>query len=294
MVPSLPQAVVSQLLLQLAAVGAGGILATVDICVRVGSRVALRSVSAVVWRLISSTGLGRRSACALTGTGPSVCKGLQRSVDNRACVCQPGYLCDGNTLGGVNPCSPNPCQYGGTCAAGSSGYTCSCPPGLTGTNCDVTINPCAPSPCQNNGVCRSDGRGNYTCSCRAGFTGTNCETNIDDCAVNYCQNGGTCIDGIYSFTCSCPPGWAGSYCQLCSSNTCQNGGTCTNGVTCTCPAAWTGTTCQLKVDSKSAPGGAPDARAQQLPVLWCACCGGAATPAHGPVPHLLACACFLH
>ena len=54
----------------------------------------------------------------------------------------------------------------------------------------------------------------YTCSCPTGFAGTNCETNIDDCAAAPCENGGVCSDGIASYTCACPAGFAGANCEI--------------------------------------------------------------------------------
>ncbi|MFE8596283.1 LamG-like jellyroll fold domain-containing protein [Archangium violaceum] len=42
-----------------------------------------------------------------------------------------------------NDCSPNPCQNGGTCVDGVNSYTCQCPSGWTGTNCET---PTAPEP----------------------------------------------------------------------------------------------------------------------------------------------------
>jgi hypothetical protein len=50
-------------------------------------------VSAAAWKVVSSTGLANsRKACALTAaTGPHACEGMQRSADNKTCVCTLGY-----------------------------------------------------------------------------------------------------------------------------------------------------------------------------------------------------------
>jgi Notch-like protein len=56
-------------------------------------------------------------------------------------------------------------------------------------------------PCQNGGNC-TDGVDMFTCSCPAGYTGQECQTNIDDCSPDPCQNGGTCVDGVDSYTLS--------------------------------------------------------------------------------------------
>jgi collagen type VI alpha len=40
----------------------------------------------------------------------------------------------------VNYCAPNPCQNGGTCQSQLGQYVCTCPTGITGTNCERTCN----------------------------------------------------------------------------------------------------------------------------------------------------------
>jgi hypothetical protein len=96
------------------------------------------------------------------------------------------------TLGKV--CEPNPCLNGGTCSPyGLDTYSCNCPFGFTGRNCENRTrgvlsdsremllycalgDPCVPSPCQNNGRCRPNiASGTYACDCPTYFLGQNCE-----------------------------------------------------------------------------------------------------------------------
>ncbi|CAG2242493.1 unnamed protein product [Mytilus edulis] len=72
----------------------------------------------------------------------------------------------------------------------------------------------SPQPCQNQGTCISIGGSKYTCLCPNGFTGHNCQTDIDDCAGVMCYNGGTCIDGLASFTCNCAEHYTGTHCGI--------------------------------------------------------------------------------
>ena len=153
----------------------------------------------------------------------------------------------------VDHCAANPCQHG-TCTNDTSGYTCACDAGYTGTNCQTNIDDCAATPCQNGGAC-SDGLGGYTCTCPPGFTGANCQTDVDECATNPCANGGICTDGVASFTCECVPGYDGATCDhaidSCASAPCHNGGTCANAAgsfTCACAAGFSGSTCDTNVD----------------------------------------------
>ena len=38
-----------------------------------------------------------------------------------------------------------------------------------------------------------DGILSYTCTCPSGYTGTQCQADIDDCSPNPCMNGGDCL-----------------------------------------------------------------------------------------------------
>ena len=54
---------------------------------------------------------------------------------------------------------------------------------------------------------------NYTCTCPKGYSGNNCQTNDNDCDPNPC-NGGNCTDKVAGFTCSsCPAGYGGTTCS---------------------------------------------------------------------------------
>ena len=113
-------------------------------------------------------------------------------------------------------CAGSPCQNGGACANGASGFTCTCAAGYTGATCDTVIDNCASSPCQNGGTCTNViGAGTFTCACAPGYTGATCGTVIDNCASSPCQNGGACTNviGAGTFTCACAPGYTGATCS---------------------------------------------------------------------------------
>lgn len=175
-------------------------------------------------------------------------------------------------------CKDTPCFHGGKCTERDNqrSYTCECPAGYTGLNCEKKVDKCTSLQCTNgktSSVCTStvDPEGRYNpvvvcsagghcavhgnlrfCSCRSGFTGLRCEININECARHPCANGSTCVDRINDYTCICPLGFTGRHCDRpsdrCASWTCLNGGTCTTGTkgrpSCICPAHYSGPQCQ--------------------------------------------------
>ena len=71
---------------------------------------------------------------------------------------------------------------------------------------------CYGFPCLNNGYC-IDGVDEYTCSCPFGYEGKNCENEIDECSeqgqYQVCHEYATCANAEGSYACSCNPGFFG-------------------------------------------------------------------------------------
>ncbi|XP_035679857.1 fibropellin-3-like [Branchiostoma floridae] len=116
----------------------------------------------------------------------------------------------------LDVCYSSPCTNGGTCMSDLTTYTytCSCPPGWQGTNCEVDVDECVSDPCQNGGVCSHEvGVDFYQCTCEPGFAGVNCEIDINECENVTCQNQGSCVDLVNDFLCNCTAGWEGRLCE---------------------------------------------------------------------------------
>ncbi len=164
-------------------------------------------------------------------------------------------------------------------------YSCTCPPGFYGRNCDLSAMTCADGPCFNSGRCVDNPDGGYFCQCPMGYAGFNCEKKIDHCSSNPCSNGtlnapiltpqvytvgclnqvshcptysspgAQCLDLVDSYLCQCPEGFTGTHCEdnidECANYPCQNGGTCQDGFndyTCTCPPGYAGKNCTSAVN----------------------------------------------
>lgn len=136
---------------------------------------------------------------------------------------------------------------------GPNEYRCQCPPGYTGSHCEVDRNECAINPCLNGGQC-VDLSNDFECRCRPGFVGALCQDDIDECLARPCANGATCRQLVNDFQCKCAAGFTGRYCteniDECSSSPCHNGGTCVDGIAgfdCRCPSDFVGIICETAV-----------------------------------------------
>uniref|UniRef100_U3C4U5 Delta and Notch-like epidermal growth factor-related receptor n=1 Tax=Callithrix jacchus TaxID=9483 RepID=U3C4U5_CALJA len=95
-------------------------------------------------------------------------------------------------LSAPGPCAAQPCLNGGVCTprpeadpqhpapASEPDYSCTCPAGISGANCQLVADPCASNPCHH-GNCTSSSSSSssssdgYLCICNEGYEGPNCE-----------------------------------------------------------------------------------------------------------------------
>ncbi|XP_076314255.1 uncharacterized protein LOC143226757 [Tachypleus tridentatus] len=171
------------------------------------------------------------------------------------CNCEEGWgglFCNQD----LNYCTNHkPCKNGGTCTnTGHGSYTCACPVGFTGLDCETQVDDCAHDSCLNGGTCKGTGK-NYTCKCSVGYYGQHCEISASTCIEDLCRNGGSCIASSRGYRCLCAHGFSGKTCEteenICEPNPCQNGGSCvdhSDGYTCFCRTGFVGDNCEMDIN----------------------------------------------
>lgn len=114
-----------------------------------------------------------------------------------------------------DPCSPNPCQAGGTCRRLGFDFQCQCSASREGRTCELERGAvCDGSPCLNGGSCRESPDGaSFFCLCRPGYRGNRCEAAADSCRPNPCLHGGVCVATPPGYRCRCPEARYGRHCQ---------------------------------------------------------------------------------
>lgn len=112
-------------------------------------------------------------ACASSPCGQGTCT----AINNQAfCLCNPGFLLQGNTCvsASVESCSPNPCTGGKSCSLMNGAPQCSCPTDLVDRGGQCVSPACAALNCgavPHQTVC-SQVNGAPACSCEAGYVPT--------------------------------------------------------------------------------------------------------------------------
>ncbi|KAK7072579.1 hypothetical protein SK128_010113 [Halocaridina rubra] len=111
---------------------------------------------------------------------------------------------------GVAWCDPSPCLNDGRCITKNGNHSCFCPPGYTGSFCQMTW--CEMAPCVR-GQCQPGGPDGYVCVCERGYGGPRCMERVSPCDGNPCQGRGDCISVNLTFHCQCHAWWEGVHCE---------------------------------------------------------------------------------
>ncbi|XP_076046639.1 cell polarity complex component crumbs isoform X2 [Oratosquilla oratoria] len=183
-------------------------------------------------------------------------------ISRFVCTCTEEFI--GPTCGElkVKNCSNHMCQHGAAChdvynpvLGIADNYTCDCPFGYKGHNCDVIIDFCVDLAidCVHGDCFVTQYGEGWKCGCYPGYEGLYCDLDINECASNPCHNGAQCEHGIDTYDCRCTEGWEGPTCtedidECASVRPCKNGANCINkpgSFICDCPDFFCGQTCQL-------------------------------------------------
>ncbi|NWR67617.1 FBLN7 protein, partial [Bucorvus abyssinicus] len=155
-----------------------------------------------------------------------VCNAGFRLVGSERRVCRHDRTWSGTQpfCRSIDDCSSHPCANSGTCVDGNQSYTCLCPRGWSGPNCQSPIYACR---CLGLGCggwgntsfsrqprCAEGRPGSRRCSCDTGFqmrAGGMCQ-DVDECQL-FQSNPQTrlclhdCLNFPGSYRCLCPPGY---------------------------------------------------------------------------------------
>ncbi len=82
-----------------------------------------------------------------------------------------------------------------------NGYTCTCPFGFEGENCEIVKDFCD-GYCFNDGTCVLSEQSAKYCECPCQFTGQRCESKIKFCENSDCFEGSTCVESGCGYSCS--------------------------------------------------------------------------------------------
>ena len=134
-------------------------------------------------------------------------------VETHECVCLTGRTngingfqctCTGTEFYGIdwsdeiNECEPSsPCHKGATCVDGVGIYTCLCPAGYEGRDCQTDVyESITDDPVRNSFDNLHGPGGRLSMRLRARRTGRHSDVDIDECADSPCLNNGTCLNQL--------------------------------------------------------------------------------------------------